>query len=294
MFARPSWLIAFLAIAAPGLNAQPSAGYYDSALGKTGVVLRLALHNVIKGHTVIPYSSVGVDVVDALSALDEDPLNTNNVILIYSRRSEGKTNFNVTGGWNREHLWPNSYGIDSRGPAYSDLHHLRPEDENVNSARGNKFFDLSNTNDVNYRRPGHAEAPSTSTDTDSWEPPDAVKDDIGLFSHTPNGVASTPERRSATTPLGLMMISIHVPRAARASQPLYVDFHLPCSVSAEQEDGAVLPPAGGRTAAPTRSFNPRTSESAAQLDPSALLRPELEPLPERPRFTAKVSSYPQE
>ena len=179
MFARPSWLIAFLAIAAPGLNAQPSAGYYDSALGKTGVVLRLALHNVIKGHTVIPYSSsISVDVVDALSALDEDPLNTNNVILIYTRRSEAKTNFNVTGGWNREHLWPNSYGIDSRGPAYSDLHHLRPEDENVNSARGNKFFDLSNTNDVNYRRPGHAEAPFTSTDTDSWEPPDAVKGDI--------------------------------------------------------------------------------------------------------------------
>lgn len=164
---------------APGLNAAPPGGYYDSAMGRTGAVLRLALHNIIKGHTVIPYSSsAGIDVVDALSVLDEDPLNPNNVILIYSRRSDPKTNFNVTGGWNREHLWPNSYGIDSRGPAYSDLHHLRPADSVVNSARGNKFFDLSSPGDANYNQPAHVKAPLASTDTDSWEPPASVKGDI--------------------------------------------------------------------------------------------------------------------
>ena len=30
---------------------------------------------------------------------------------------------------------------------------------------------------------------------------------------------------------------------------LYLEFHLPCLAQAKQEDGAVLPPAGGRTAA---------------------------------------------
>jgi len=61
---------------------------------------------------------------------------------------------------------------------------------------------------------------------------------------------------------------------------------------AKQEDGAAAPPAGGAAAAPTRSFNPGTTESVAQLDPSVPLRPELEPLPERRRKHA--SSYPQE
>lgn len=158
--------------------AAPPAGYYALAEGKAGGALRSALHDIIKGHRVIPYSSSATnDTMDALSFLDADPLNTNNVILIYSRRSEPKTNFSA-GVWNREHLWPNSYGIDSHVPAYSDLFNLRPEDANVNNARGNLFFDLSNTNDPGYQNPGFAEAPFTTRDSDSWEPPASVRGDI--------------------------------------------------------------------------------------------------------------------
>ena len=142
-------------------------------------MLRLALHNIIKGHTVLPYSSSTTnDTVDALAVLDQDPLNTNNVILIYSRRSDPKTSFNISGGWNREHLWPDSYGIDGHVPMYSDLHNLRPADINVNSARGNKFYDVSATNDAGYQNPGFIEAPLTTRDSDSWEPPPAVRGDI--------------------------------------------------------------------------------------------------------------------
>ena len=86
--------------------------------------------------------------------------------------------FGLTTGWNREHLWPNSYGIDSREPAYSDLHNLRAADATVNSARGNKLYDVSDTNSPGYKVVGHAEAPLISTDSDSWEPPDVVKGDI--------------------------------------------------------------------------------------------------------------------
>jgi len=84
----------------------------------------------------------------------------------------------------------------------------------------------------------------------------------------------------------------HTPRVARASQPLYVLFIFLVWRLAKQEDGAAVPPAGGTAAAPARSFNPWTMESVAQLGPPALLRPELEPLPERRRKHA--SSYPQE
>src|SRR5262249_10321340 len=153
----PRWLCVPLVLTAspPAINAAAPPGYYASAQGQSGAALRLALHNIIKGHTSVPYSSSGPDTVDALKVLDEDPSDTNNVILIYSRRSDPKTNFNVnTIGWNREHLWPNSYGIDGHMPAYSDLFNLRPEDEMVNSARGNKYYDLSDTNDPGYRKPG--------------------------------------------------------------------------------------------------------------------------------------------
>ena len=105
------------------LQAAPPVGYYDSAQGKTGQALRLALHGIIQsGHAVLPYdSSTRTDTVDALKVLDEDPQNTNNVILIYARRSDGKTNY--PSRWNREHLWPESYGAASGMPR-SDLFNM--------------------------------------------------------------------------------------------------------------------------------------------------------------------------
>jgi endonuclease I len=170
-----------LALIATRTECAPPAGYYDSAQGKTGAALRRALHAIITNAVVIPYSSTArADAVDALMDIDQDWSNTNNVILIYSGWSTAKTNFNATNqfGWEREHLWPNSYGIDSRGPAYSDLHNLRPIDSNVNSSRGNKFYDYSDPADVNFRFPAFPEAPLCSSDTDSWEPPDTMKGDI--------------------------------------------------------------------------------------------------------------------
>ena len=113
--------------------AAPQAGYYASAEGKSGAQLRSALRVILTNAAVIPYSSSGLDTSDALKVLDEDPANTNNVILVYARRSEPKSTFGLTTGWNREHLWANSYGIDSREPAYCDLHNLRAADATVNS-----------------------------------------------------------------------------------------------------------------------------------------------------------------
>src|SRR5688572_20503908 len=159
-------------------TAAPPANYYAAAEGKLGVELRAALHTIIRGHTVIPYSSSSFDTSDALRVLDEDPANTNNVLLLYARRSEPKSNFGGTTGWNREHLWPNSYGLDDRHPAYSDLHNLRAEDIDANSARANKYFDLSATNHASFLFPAHAEATQCSTDFDSWDPPLALRGDI--------------------------------------------------------------------------------------------------------------------
>src|SRR6266496_1041937 len=138
---------------ATGLRADAPPGYYVTAEGQSGQALRSALHQIILDHHVIHYSGGATDVTAALKVLDQDPNNTNNVILIYSGRSDPAAKFNASDGWNREHLWCNSYGLDSSEPAYSDLFNLRPEDVNVNSARGNKYYDTSNTNDANYAYP---------------------------------------------------------------------------------------------------------------------------------------------
>jgi endonuclease I len=159
-------------------QADPPENYYTTITGKTGRELRSALHNIIDDHRVIKYSSKNPDTADALAELDADPKDSDSVILIYSRRSEAISNFGTSSGWNREHLWCNSYGIDKRGPAYSDLHNLKPADASVNSARSNKIFDTSDTSDAKYQKPGHAEAKLTSEDTDSWEPPTEVRGEI--------------------------------------------------------------------------------------------------------------------
>src|ERR1044071_6060756 len=173
---KAQFLFLFLTLACGlRLSADAPPGYYVTAEGQSGQALRSALHQIIHDHRVIPYSGGATDVTAALKILDQDPNNTNNVILIYSGRSDPAAKFNAADGWNREHLWCNSYGLDSIDPAYSDLFNLRPEDVNVNSARGNKYYDTSNTNDANYANPATPDALLAMTDTDSWEPPEAVK-----------------------------------------------------------------------------------------------------------------------
>ena len=154
---------------------QIPAGYYDPASGKTGAELKTALHNIINDHTRYPYTSSSTDVWDILMDTDEDTTNPNNVILIYTGRSQAK-NLNASNGndpdyWNREHVWAKSHGFpNSSDTAYTDVHHLRPCDASVNSSRSNKDFD--NGGDP------QGEAPDTFTDSDSWEPRDAVKGDV--------------------------------------------------------------------------------------------------------------------
>jgi len=159
------------------LHAGVPDGYYDNAEGKSGSTLRTALYDIIKGHTEYPYTSTSADVWDALKDIDEDTSNSANVILLYTGRSQAKimnsgdTTSSDNNLWNREHVWAKSHGDfgTNMGPG-TDLHHLRPADESVNSTRNNLDFD--NGGDA------IAEAPGCYYDSDSFEPRDAVKGDI--------------------------------------------------------------------------------------------------------------------
>ncbi len=156
--------------------AQPTDDYetyYDNAEGLTGSALKQALHNIIDDHTSYTYDFART----ALAETDEDPNNSNNVILMYTGRSQAKSTFGSSGDdWNREHTWPKSHGgFGETKPMGTDLHHLRPTDASVNSTRGNFDFDEggSKVND---------EYGTGSTycyyDSDSFEPRDEVKGDV--------------------------------------------------------------------------------------------------------------------
>lgn len=80
---------------------------------------------------------------NALKETDEDPVNKQNVILLYSGKSISENaNGGNAGQWNREHVWAKSHGDfgTSKGPG-TDLHHLRPADVTVNGKRGHLDFD---------------------------------------------------------------------------------------------------------------------------------------------------------
>ncbi|MCX7626588.1 MAG: endonuclease [Candidatus Sumerlaeaceae bacterium] len=139
-FSKTWWLaLSVAAFAVLHIQAAPPTGYYDGANGLSGNALRQALHNIIKNHTVLPYTSnTTTDTRAALKILDEDPNNSNNVLLHYKGTSVSKASFGTS--WNREHLWPQSLGADVL-PPNTDLHHIFAEDVIINSSRGNSVFD---------------------------------------------------------------------------------------------------------------------------------------------------------
>ncbi|MEF9952472.1 MAG: endonuclease [Clostridium sp.] len=150
------------------VTTQYDSTYYSSAIGKSGQALKTELHNIIRNQTKISYDAVW----NALKVTDQDPNNANNVILLYTGRSQSKTtNGGGINDWNREHVWAQSHGnFGTSMGAGTDLHHIRPEDATVNSSRGNLDFD--NGGKV------HVEATGCKYDSDSWEPRDAVKGDV--------------------------------------------------------------------------------------------------------------------
>jgi endonuclease I len=150
------------------------ATYYTTANASDASALRSAITKDISAyHKQLTYSEVWT----ALTSTDEDPANTDNIILLYSGRSIAKAD-NGSGAassnqnfWNREHTWAKSHGFpDTSQLGYTDIHHLRPTDISMNSDRGNRDFDIGGT--------PNAEEPANMSTENTWEPRDEVKGDV--------------------------------------------------------------------------------------------------------------------
>lgn len=162
---------AFLIMSFYGLSAQVP-GYYNGIEGKTGTELKSALHEIIKAHVDFSYS----DAKFILNYADSDPSNENNLICIYTRRSQPNTSWGTgPNDFNREHVWAKSHGTfaDVR-PMDGDAFNLHPSDASVNITRSNYDFDeCSGVPGASYI----AEANSYYTST-QFEPQDAAKGEV--------------------------------------------------------------------------------------------------------------------
>jgi len=142
---------------------QISPGYYDSLEGKTGEDLRIAIRDIVANPAVVHAQNYG-DVEYMLKEADQNPLNSNEVWLMYVEQGRAKYKYQTTasnvGSWNREHIYPQSRGgfadatsstpdginvwlptsADDITAGHADGHHIRSEDGPENTRRSNKDY----------------------------------------------------------------------------------------------------------------------------------------------------------
>jgi endonuclease I len=100
-----------------------------------GDALRSQLHEIIGGQNQLEYYA---QLPVLWRETEADAQRPGNILLLYSGVSVSGAD--GSGNWNREHVWPQSYGAGT-GSAFSDAHHLYPVHPFVNSERSNFIFD---------------------------------------------------------------------------------------------------------------------------------------------------------
>ncbi len=144
-------------------STQPD-GYYNSLNGLAGEDLKQAVQEIIADQNTVRTHTYA-DIIDILKSADQNPLNSNEVWLVYTEQSRSKLEFQTgssgVGKWNREHTYPRSLGgfnsiedddiatginsfwitnADSLRHGNSDAHALRAADAGENSSRGNQHY----------------------------------------------------------------------------------------------------------------------------------------------------------
>ncbi|MEO5775258.1 MAG: endonuclease [Flavobacterium sp.] len=161
------------------VSSTAPAGYYDSLEGKSGATLKQAIQDIIANPSVVRAHTYG-DIINILKTADQNPLNSNQVWLIYTEQPRSKADYqtgsSIIGKWNREHIYCQSRGNygdlynlppdginvwsatgpDDIGAGLSDAHHLRAVDGQENSSRNNRNYG------VDYNGP-------VATPTTTWK-----------------------------------------------------------------------------------------------------------------------------
>ena len=131
-------VIMALGIVALGASASVPNGYYSTIYGKKGTALKTAIHEVIRPHTQLTYSSLW----NHFPYTDVYPEKYNGKSLVWDMYSDNKNSkkyyyYGGTSGLNREHSCPKSWWGGSQNEAYTDINHLYPSDGEANMAKSN-------------------------------------------------------------------------------------------------------------------------------------------------------------
>ena len=135
--------VCLLVIGTGAVLADPPPGYYDSVDYTSPATVRATVHNIIDGHTKIPYTSSSTDTWNVLELADQDPNYSTRIIDVYKNTSYPKYGAG-NNDYNREHTWPKSYGFPDDGSSnkpYSDCHMLMLCNDSYNSSRSNNYYD---------------------------------------------------------------------------------------------------------------------------------------------------------
>lgn len=172
--------------------------YYKTALNKSGPALENALHDIVDNHKVIQYTrprntafnGSNLDVWEALAFTDSGcgerlSPDCDSVMLLYLNeprlvdlRNSGTSHPN---SWDREHVWPTSYGFpESRKAAYTDLHHLRPADREINAAKSDLVFGVGGkpVKDTDGATLSRLTGAKTDSTNGTFEPTDVSKGQV--------------------------------------------------------------------------------------------------------------------
>nr|XP_011464722.1 PREDICTED: uncharacterized protein LOC101302661 isoform X2 [Fragaria vesca subsp. vesca]XP_011464723.1 PREDICTED: uncharacterized protein LOC101302661 isoform X2 [Fragaria vesca subsp. vesca] len=168
--------------------------YYANVEHLEGKLLKKRLNSIIGKHQSLSYREVW-NALKILDASDVDnPEASSGIVEIYSLKVVPKSLAGKPEGWNREHLWPRSYGLKN-GPSLTDIHNIRPADVNVNSSRGNKYYGECGVTSAKCLKPANIEAAlDTETDKDRWAPPKQV-----ISEAKPDSVCTKQGSRFLTT-----------------------------------------------------------------------------------------------
>ena len=173
--------------------------YYDdiniNATGGMNGALRTALTSLIRPNDFYIYGGSGTNRLSTqLQYADQDPTNSSNMLMFYTRDSITKTAATVDSivKWNREHVWcknrSNTNWKKDNGAedeAGTDILHLRPTYPSTNSSRGDTPY-----GDINKTSPKYYDPDTEKVTNDSskmlwgysngtyFEPLDSVKGDV--------------------------------------------------------------------------------------------------------------------
>jgi len=171
-----SFLIVAIVLAALSASATVPTGYYNNINGKRGQELKNAVHQLLKNHTVMTYSSLWYH----FQSTDCYPDNPSRVWDMYSNITRYYRGSSAVSGMNREHSFPKSWWGGTQVDAYTDLNHLYPSDADANMAKSN--YPLGEVSTANFdngcTRVGTPVAGQGGGSSTVFEPDDDYKGDF--------------------------------------------------------------------------------------------------------------------